>query len=194
MPYKDPEKRKACYEKWAEENKKERAEYHKEWAEENKEKRAEYHKEWAKKNKEKRAAYYKQWAEENKEHRQEYNKQFSTQNAEYIKKRLETDPLFRLQHQIRCLIGGSLKNKGYKKNSKTEKILGCTIPEFKEHLESLFKEGMTWENRNEWEIDHKIPASSAKTEADAIKLNHYTNLQPLWTEDNRKKSDKLDYL
>ena len=77
------------------------------------------------------------------------------------------------------------------KRNKTFDIVGCT-PEFlKEYLEIQFTEGMTWENRCEWHIDHIIPLSSAKNEDELYKLCHYTNLQPLWAEDNLKKSNKI---
>jgi hypothetical protein len=45
-----------------------------------------------------------------------------------------------------------------------------------------------WYNGSEnfgWDIDHFIPVSSAKTEEDIVKLNHYTNLQPLCSYVNR---------
>jgi len=77
------------------------------------------------------------------------------------------------------------------KNSKTYDILGCTPQELKEHLEKQFVEGMTWENRGEWHIDHIIPLSSAKNEDEVYRLCHFTNLQPLWALDNLKKSNKL---
>ena len=65
-------------------------------------------------------------------------------------------------------------------------------PEFlKEHLESQFIDGMGWDNRVEWHIDHIIPLSSAKTEDELYRLCHYTNLQPLWAEDNLKKGNKF---
>jgi hypothetical protein len=50
---------------------------------------------------------------------------------------------------------------------------------------------MNWDNHGEWHIDHKIPLSTAKNEEELYKLNHYTNLQPLWSTDNLKKSNKI---
>jgi hypothetical protein len=49
---------------------------------------------------------------------------------------------------------------------------------------------MTWENRSEWHLDHKIPISWAKSEEMVYKLNHYTNFQPLWAKDNISKGNK----
>ena len=51
---------------------------------------------------------------------------------------------------------------------------------------------MSWENQGKWHLDHIIPISSAKTEEDVIRLNHYTNFQPLWAEDNFKKGKKYE--
>lgn len=82
------------------------------------------------------------------------------------------------------------------KSDKTENILGCAIPEFIKHLQSLFTEGMTLDNHGNceecWHIDHKIPLATAETEEDIIKLCHYTNLQPLWRNDNLSKGKKYE--
>jgi hypothetical protein len=80
---------------------------------------------------------------------------------------------------------------GYTKNNKTEKILGCTFEKFREHIEKQFKPGMTWLNHGDWELDHIVPISFAKTEEEVIKFSHYTNLQPLWWQDNLNKRDNL---
>jgi len=43
-----------------------------------------------------------------------------------------------------------------------------------------------------WDIDHIMPISSAKTENDIIRLNHYSNMQPLCSKINRDiKRDKI---
>lgn len=112
---------------------------------------------------------------------------------EYIKKRSEIDFIFKLSNNIRCLIRNSIKRNGFDKNNTTSNILGCTIEEFKQHLESKFESWMTWDNYGlyngtanyGWDIDHIIPSSSAITEEELLKLNHFSNLQPLCSYFNR---------
>jgi hypothetical protein len=79
------------------------------------------------------------------------------------------------------------------KSNTTFDIIGCS-PEFlKQHIEKLFLNEMSWENYGlfGWHIDHIIPLSSSKNESEFYRLCHYTNLQPLWAEDNLKKSNKI---
>ena len=70
-------------------------------------------------------------------------------------------------------------------------MLGCTFEEFRRHIESQFQQGMTWENRSEWHIDHRIPISTASTLDELRYLSHYMNLQPLWAADNLRKNAKM---
>ena len=114
-------------------------------------------------------------------------------NGNYIKERLKKDPLFKLSKDISSSIRMSLKNNGSIKNSRTHEILGCTIEQFKIHIENKFVDGMCWENRNLWHLDHITPISSATNEEELIKLNHYTNFQPLWAPDNLEKGNKLNW-
>jgi hypothetical protein len=106
------------------------------------------------------------------------------QTIERDKKRKIVDPLFKLDGVVRVLIRDAFKrslNGIYKKGKKTERILGCTMEEFIQHLQSQFEEGMTLENHGIiWEIDHIKKLSSSKNEEDIIKLNHHTNLRPLF--------------
>lgn len=110
------------------------------------------------------------------------------------KQRMQNDVLFAVKQRIRGLIRESLKRKGHRKQSQTVDILGCSIDLFKQHIERQFSNGMNWDNRGEWEIDHITPMATAKTADEAIKLNHFTNLRPLWREANRSKSAKVLFL
>jgi hypothetical protein len=109
------------------------------------------------------------------------------------KLRKKEDHIFRIKCVLRCTILDAFKNKGFKKSSRTEKILGCDYITFIEHLKKQLPKGETLENfgRYGFHIDHIIPLSTARTEEEVIKLNHYTNLRPLWYKDNWSKSDIL---
>ena len=111
----------------------------------------------------------------------------------YFKDRNNTDSLFKFKNKVRCLISQSFKrkrNNNWSKKTKTENILGCKFEEFKIYIEKQFTDNMNWENQGKWHLDHIKPLKLAKTEEDVIKLNHYTNFQPLWAEDNLKKGSK----
>jgi hypothetical protein len=72
----------------------------------------------------------------------------------------------------------------------SERILGCPFSFLIKYIEARFADGMSWENRSKWHIDHIVPLSSAKTKKQLIKLNHYSNLRPIWAKDNLKKGSK----
>ena len=85
--------------------------------------------------------------------------------------------------------------KVFKKAGKNRDLLGCSYGELRDHLESQFTEGMTWDNmgRGGWHIDHIIPCAFF----DLTKPSHqkvcfnWQNLQPLWESDNCAKGDKI---
>lgn len=126
----------------------------------------------------------------NKEYQKEYRKTNRERLNEWHRVRRSSNPLFGLIHRLRNRIRDSLRNNGYSKTSRTYEILGCSYEEFKGHLESQFKEGMSWDNMDKWHIDHITPVSWGKTEKEIIALNHYTNLQPMWAEENWRKNNK----
>ena len=125
--------------------------------------------------------------QKNKKIRQDKNKLWH-------KNKILKDHVFALKVRIRDLINASLKRFGYTKKSHTYEILGCDYETFTNHIESQFKDGMSWDNRRKWHIDHVIPLAHAKTENEIILLNHYLNLQPLWANDNLTKGSKLPAL
>jgi hypothetical protein len=116
----------------------------------------------------------------------------SAKRYERWKRRWNNDELFAMKVRIRNLVRNTFRKSGHTKPEKrTEEILGCNYDSLKLHLESQFVEGMSWDNRGEWHIDHKIPLATANTVEELIKLSHYTNLQPLWGEDNIRKGCKI---
>lgn len=112
-------------------------------------------------------------------------------NKDYRKKRLSEDPILIMKDRISNKIRRSLNNLGIKKSKTTSQILGCSLENFKIYLESLFEDGMSWQNRNMWDLDHIVPISFAENENEVILLNHYTNLRPLWKKDNLSKSNNI---
>jgi Uri superfamily endonuclease len=134
-----------------------------------------------------------------KEGHQLENKKWREQNPYWVKKYYKTymkeykkdDTLYKFYTSIKQLVAISIKGKGYTKKSRTHEILGCDFETFKKHIERQFTKGMDWNNRNEWHIDHIYPISKAKTEEEAIRLNHYTNLRPMWASENISKSNKI---
>jgi hypothetical protein len=170
----------------------------KKWSKDNSEKRKEIANKWANKK------YYDNIYETRAINR--FNKKNMWKNKTYEekvliykknndnrRKRCENNQLDRLKHAIRTSIGMSIIRKGYKKKSKSFEILNCSYEDFKIYLESQFKDWMNWDNYGKyngelnygWDIDHIIPLSSAKSEEDIIRLNHYTNFQPLCSKINR---------
>ena len=71
-------------------------------------------------------------------------------------------------------------------------MLGYTPIELKNHLEYLFKEGMTWENYGEWHVDHIKPMCKFDRSELPSVVNALENLQPLWAKDNLIKGDKYE--
>jgi hypothetical protein len=153
--------------------------------------------EWELKNKEilakKRREKYLLNKEDMRLRQREYRLKNKDKRNQYERQKNIEDPFYKFKNNVRKLISYTFKNNKLKKPSKTEILLGCTVEEFKEYIQSKFTEGMTFKNhsKNGWHLDHIIPISSAKTEEELIKLNHYTNFQPLWAEDNLKKGNKI---
>ena len=194
------EKHKEYYRKYKLENN--RNEYFKEYREKNSDTIKEKQKELRENNKdlvsERKKEYYRNLSTDKKEllkikKRENYHTNNQKEKKkEYVTEKLKTDPFFKMKFNIRSLIRNSVKRCFTEKSKKTIEILGCTFEEFKLHLESQFDENMCWENQGTyWHMDHIIPISSAQNEEEVYKLNHYTNFQPLYWEDNLRKSNKM---
>lgn len=112
-----------------------------------------------------------------------------------------TDNVERLKQAVRSHVKRGFKNIGKEKNLGSSEILGCSWEEFKIYIQGKFHnhpktgEEMTFDNHGlySWHLDHIKPLRLAKSAKDVIELNHYSNFQPLWAEDNLKKAGKYDH-
>jgi len=170
-------------------------EYQKGIREENKEERKKYRRKYRVDNIEKSLRLEKEARERNKEKSSTTQKKYREENREILnekrRNRINSNPLLRSKERIRILIANSITKMGYTKKSRTHEILGCSFEEFKLYIDNMLSDGMSWDNHGEWHLDHRIPISWAKTEEDIIKLNHYTNFQPLWASENLSKGNRF---
>ncbi len=151
----------------------------------NKQKNKKYDKEYHDNNKEKTAKQQKEYRDipENKQ-------RILKKNKEYIIARLKTDKAFQISHCLRSRIYSALK--GNTKSLSTMFLIGCDVDYLMYHLQSQFTKGMSWDNYGDWHIDHIKPCAKfdlGNPKQQELCFN-FTNLQPLWAEDNLKKSDK----
>jgi len=181
--------------------------YRKKWLIMNKIKMKKYFKKYNLKYRQTHKKYFKEYRKKHiKEIRKKHNKYYKThkkekqlyyqktkkQRYEYSNNRFKTNINFRLRTIIKNRINMALKRNS--KSSSSIQLLGCTIPELKQHLQKQFKKGMNWNNYGlkGWHIDHKIPCNNfdLSKPKEQIKCFNYKNLQPLWAEDNLKRRIK----
>jgi hypothetical protein len=166
---KDPEKRRE----------QKRAEYRK-----NRERYRQSGKAWHAANREKALTYLRQWQATNSDY-------FRQQKTAYYLARKQADPQFamltRLRRRINHFVAGS------NKSTTTAELIGCSYQFFTEHIENQFLEGMTWDNRSDWHIDHIIPCAAFDLSdlAQQKICFHYSNMRPLWAKENQAKGAKL---
>ena len=134
----------------------------------------------------KRLAYISEWQKANPDKVRGYRKN-------YYPKRKARDPGFRIRHNISSRLRQLIKKHDKSVKYAIDDLLGCTIQEFKEHLEAQFQPGMSWENYGVmgWHIDHIVSCwRFDMTDPEQQKqCFHYSNMQPLWREDNMAKRD-----
>ena len=198
---KNREARLAAQKEYYKKNKESRNAYNKQYSEKNRDSIVLQRKQYREENSESRKAAMKKWYLENadyakaraKEYREANRQRMTDWSNQYRKSRMSVDPVYKAAIRIRSLINIKIYCQGYTKKSRTFEILGCTYEFFKEYIESQFTKGMSWDNHGEWHLDHKIPIATAATEEDVIRLNYYSNFQPLWAHENLKKGCKVLY-
>jgi len=122
--------------------------------------------------------YYKRTYHLRKHEQREYEQQPHVAAARFIRGEV---------HRV-------LSKIGTKKEKHSVEYVDYTPMELKEHIESLFQPGMSWDNHGmgtgKWQIDHKKEVAQYIKEGvtDINTINRLDNLQPLWTEDHAIKT------
>lgn len=195
----------------------------KRWRDRNPEKVKEIEANRAPRDPEQRRAYNQEYWVANKERLSEYNKAYYSDNAEamraYALAYREANPhvqkawieanrehIREQERQRRATPKGTIDGRmssgirqalvDGKGGRSWEALVGYTLDDLMAHLESLFVDGMSWENRSEWHIDHIIPKSifnyTSPEHIDFKRCWSLGNLQPLWAGDNVRKGAKYD--
>lgn len=152
---------------------------------------------YRKQRKEIHSEYMKIYRQKNKKKIAKQTKQWKKNNREKLKVIRQNKYKNDIEYRLTLLLRSRMKHalNGKLKTDTTKKLLGCSLNDFKKYLESKFLKGMSWNNygRYGWHIDHIIPCASfdLTDPEQQRKCFHYTNLQPLWAEDNLQKHCKI---
>lgn len=172
------------------------AAYYRKYRQNNKEKLAAKDRKYRQENKEKITANKREYRQENKEEIAAYQREYRQEHREdrnaRDRKRRKNDPVYAITKRLRSRMWEAVKAAGLdKKCDSSSELLGISYQGLKEWLEAQFTEGMTWENRSDWHVDHRVPcdAFDMTVEENQRICFWYKNLQPLWATQNIQKSN-----
>ena len=155
---------------------------------ETKKRKSENHKNWSEKNREYLTEYHQKWREKNIDKHREYKR-------DYERNRKARDPIYKLISNFRTAIYTVLKESNVDKYGHYFDILQYTPEQLITHLELQFKDDMSWDNYGIWHVDHKLPITSFDIQEmgdeEFMRCWCLDNLQPMWGEENIRKSNKI---
>lgn len=162
---------------------------HKIWCAENKEYVTTKHKEWRSINGKEHDK--KQW--QRRKNDPKYKEYHNTYRREYDKMKRKNNPHYKIKvnfmRRLREVIHADSRA------LHTAELLGCSVEDFKAHLESQFDEKMSWENYSNtgWHIDHIVPCAyfDLTRKSHQRRCFHWSNMQPMWSTENIAKRDSL---
>tara|TARA_B100001250_G_C19702030_1_gene745197 strand:- start:10 stop:1038 length:1029 start_codon:yes stop_codon:yes gene_type:complete len=118
------------------------------------------------------------------------------QTTAYQNEKRKIDPAFKMEKNLRNRLYQAMIHQNAYKCDKTMTLIGCSKSFLKKYIEEKFLNGMVWENYGSmWVIDHIKPCCvfNLEDENDQRKCFHFTNLQPLWKEQNSEKGGKYHF-
>lgn len=144
----------------------------------------------------------RRWLSQNRERYKawltEYRKRpdiIARHRARFLERKA-TNPNFALAQVLRVRIRNAIKNQSGSKASTSIALLGISIERVREHIETQFQPGMTWQNfgRDGWHLDHIIPCSSfdLRKPEHQRRCFHFSNLRPMWEKANLRKASTIE--
>lgn len=174
----------------------------KEWRLNNKDKKKETDRKYRQANYPKIKARKQKWYANNKETVTAQRTRYGVENKKRIREvdrardreRSISDLDYLLRKRLRNRIYYALQDKAA--SAATIKLIGCNVSFFIEHIQGLFKVGMTWENYGEWHLDHKKPLSwfDLTKQEEREEAFNYKNCQPLWGVENISKGNRYAHV
>ena len=131
---------------------------------------------------------------ENKKSPEEKRKIGNKRKVLLWREKYNNDPAFYALVCCRRRVSNLIKSNGIIAPYRTLELIGCSADQLMHHIESQFKQGMSWKNKGKWHIDHIRPCASfdLTDPAQQKECFHYLNLQPMWAKRNYKKHDTWD--
>lgn len=156
------------------------------WKNINLDKQKLYDKNWRLNNPDKKKEADKNWIKNNPDKKKEIQNIWAMNNRDKIlKSAIKAQAKIRREkpHLIawRKVLSNSLNRLGKPKEGHTIDLLGYSALDLKEHIESLFTIGMTWDNYGDWHIDHIKPIFTMDKDTPIEVVNSLSNLRPLWS-------------
>lgn len=141
--------------------------------------------------------------QDNKEWHRAKNRRYTEKPEVKARKtaRYSTDVQFKVASVLRGRLRVALAWVKAQKTGHTLDLLGCTIDDFIKHIEAQWESGMSWQNHGRyrvggpmtWHVDHIRPCASfdLTDPAQQRACFHWSNMQPLWADDNHRKGCTL---
>lgn len=136
----------------------------------------------------------KEYAETHREQTNAKVRRFRSDNRERLNDeqriRYKTDVGFRILQNLRKSLHRAVTRCSVTKCGHTADLIGCPIEKLRQHLETKFDVGMTWDNYGKcWHIDHIVPCAAfdMTIESEQRRCFNWSNLQPMFAHNNLVK-------
>jgi len=155
-----------------------------------------YRSQWYPANKEEHQRKQKIWNEDNKDKIRAKQREWVQANPKAVWSFRRTEAVWSFRRTLTVRLNAWF----YRAKLRTgdqgdwEEVIGLSKESFKEHIESLWVEGMSWDNwgkaigkggsKDVWHIDHIIDVKDGGS-------NHHSNLRPLWAKLNALRKYRL---